>query len=438
MKTILRFAASFKKRVLVGAACGVLCVTGASAQSGDVIGFYSPAANSTFTSHGATVEFTIRLYGTIVVSNFLEAAFAQPEIRMEVGSDGSSSTAYATLIRSVWTFIPFTALNRTDLTFAYTIRPGDIAQPLKVFWTSAVGLTIAPNQCWIYKAYMNGAWSNVTWKVDNNLYNHPGENGIDSGEVLQGDIDLSGQNIRLSTLSFDPANSPATIIARQAATTWRIKSAGTNAVPVSVMVWTPHTNVLQVGSIPGQVAEATIPAGADYVDFPIKGLDTNAIPTLATVYAQRPSDYSKNDTRGVLNALSSVVTIEPPVPPTISIEFQNGQSMQTLSETNEVETGAFRIILSEADTNCVYCDLLVANQPSTFTNIVIAPQSEGYCVNVGQAQSVWYPFSVRNGTRDSARAPYVRVMPAATNTDKPMVIDKSAVGTTRKYAWLGS
>lgn len=428
MNTKTRFTNMLKKMVLPLVACGMMCATGAYAQSGDIIGFYSPSGNSEFTSPGVTVEFTIRLYGTIVVSNLFNTTYAQPEIRMEVGSDGSSSTAYATLIRSVWTGSPFDSFNRTDLTFAYTIRPGDMADPLKIYGTPASGFTIVPNQCWLYKAYANGTWSNITWKVDNNLYNQPGNNGIDSGTITQGDVDLSAQNIRLRTLSFDNLNSPATIIARQPATLWRIQSGATNATPVKVMIWTPHTNVLQiVGALPGQALEVTIPAGSDYADFPIKGLDTNAIPTIATVYAQRPSDYAKNGT-AVTNYITRSVLIEPPGAPTISLEFQNGQSRMDILETNEVETGLFRIVLSEPDPSRVYVDFSIVHQPNTATNIVISPQPGGYFVNAGQERSVWYPFSAVNGTKESNRSPYVRVTPSATNTTKYTMQSAGVIG----------
>jgi uncharacterized repeat protein (TIGR02543 family) len=405
-----------KKLMLTVIACGMMSVTGARAQSGDIIGFYSQSPYSTYFAPGATMEFTIRLYGTIVVSNLFNTPVVRPEIRMEVGSDGTSSTAYATLVRSSWTSMPFDPFNRTDLTFAYTIRPGDIADPLKIFGTPTSGFTFVPNQCWIYKAYPGNISSNVTWKVNNNLFDYPGNNGLDYGiGIFLGDIDLSGQNICLRTLRFDDSNSPTTIIARQSATTWRIQSGATNSVPVKVIVWTPQTNVLQLGSSPGQALEVTIPAGSDYADFAVKGLNTNAIPTLATVNAQRPSDYAKNGT-AVMNFISRAVTIEPPGPSTISIEFQNGESTQTLSETNELETGSFRIVLSEPDTSRVYVDFSVAHQPSTFTNIVITPRPDGYYVNAGQDKSGWYTFSVKNGTRESSGTPYVRIMPIATNT----------------------
>ncbi len=418
MNTKTRFTNMFKKMVLPFIACGVMCVTGAYAQSGDIIGFYSPSANSEFTSPGVTVQFTIRLYGTIVVSNLFNTTYAQPEIRMEVGSDGSSSTAYATLIRSEWTSAPFDQFNRTDLTFAYEIRPGDMADPLKIYGTPTSGFTIVPNQCWLYKAYSNGTWSNITWKVDNNLYNQPGDNNLDSGTITQGDVDLSAQNIRLRTLSFDNLNSPSTIIARQPATLWRIQSGATNTTPVKVMVWTPHTNVLQiVGALPGQALEVTIPAGSDYADFPIRGLDTNAIPTIATVYAQRPSDYAKNATV-ITNFITRAVLIEPPGAPTISIEFQNGQATTTLSETNAQNTASFRILLSEPDTNRVYVSFALTHQPSTLSNIVIKSQPGGYYVDPNKESSSWYPFSVINGTGDSDVDFNVLITPTATNTAK--------------------
>lgn len=421
MNTRTRFSSLVKKMVLALAVCGMMGATDAFAQSGDIIGFYSNFRNSTFTAPGTTVDFTIRIAGTIVVSNLFNTAFVQPQIRMEVGSDGASSTAYATLKSTSWTGAPFTPLNRTDMTFSYTIRPGDMADPLRIFGTALGGYSVVPNQCWIYSAYPGNISSNVVWKLNHTVLWNPVQDG--SVGMVYGDWDMSYQNVRLRTLSFDAANSPATLVARATSRTWRIQSGATNSVPVKVMVWTPHTNVLQIvgalpiGSIPWTALEVTIPAGSDYVDFPIRGLDTNAIPTVATVYAQRPSDYDKNLT-AVTNFISRAVTITAPGAPTINLEFSNGLETQTLSETNEVDTGSFQIVLSEAETNRVYVDFAIAHQPSTLTNIIITPQPGGYYVEAGQERSDPYYFSVINGTRESSRSPYVRITPSATNTTK--------------------
>jgi subtilisin family serine protease len=419
MSTTTRFRNLVRKMVLPLAVCGMMCATEAAAQA-DIIGFYSTSKDSTFTAPGGTVEFTIRFYGTIVVSNLAMTGYVQPEIRLEVGSDGSSSSAYAKLVRSQWTGTAFDPFNRTDLTFAYTIRPGDMADPMKIFGSPLLGFQIFKNQCEFFRGYAPGVWSNnVTWKVNTLLYDEPGANGLDStnpyGTIVFGDVDMSFQNIVLRTLSYDPANSPNTLVARAPARSWRIQSGGTNSIPVKVWVWTPHTNVLQIGTSPGLPLEVTIPAGSDYVDFPIKGLATNAIPTIATVYAQRPSDYARNSTV-VTNYITRNVTITPAGAPTISLEFSNGMESQTLSETNDVDTGSFQIVLSEATTNRVYVDFTIAHQPSTLTNIIITPQPGGYYVEAGQERSDPYYFSVVNGTRESARAPFVRITPTATNT----------------------
>jgi hypothetical protein len=410
-----------KKMILPFVVCGMMCATGAYAQSGDIIGFYSSSPNSTYAAPSATVEFTIRLAGTIVVSNLFNTIYTQPQIRMEVGSDGSSSLANATLIRSAFTDAPFNPFNRTDLTFAYTVRPGDMADPLKIYGTPSSGFTIYPNQCWIYKAYTGNITSNVVWKVNTGLHNAL----LDGGLIpLPVDIDLSRQNIKIKTLYFDDANNPNTITARQPATLWRVKSGATNApAGVEVVVWTPHTNVLQIvgagpiGSVPGNALLVTIPAGSDYVNFPIKGLDTNAIPTIATVYAQRPSDYAKNVTTGITNVISSSVTILPGSP-SISLEFSNGLSSQTLAETHDETTGileSFQIVLSESSTNDIYVALGITQQPGAATNIVMT-QPNGYFVRAGDTRSEWYTFSVKDGTRESGRSiTPVRIMPVATN-----------------------
>jgi uncharacterized repeat protein (TIGR02543 family) len=283
---------------------------------GDIIGFYSSSANSTFTTPGSTVEFTIRLYGTIIVSNLFTTTCVLPQIRLETGSDTSSS-AYATLVSTAWTGTPFDLFNRTDLTFAYTIRPGDMAAPLKIFETLASGFTILNNQCWIYKAYPGGVMSNITWKVDATLYDYPGgvfDSSNPYGTIAFGDLNMAYQKIVVKTLSYDAANSPNTLVADAPDQTWRIQSGGTSSIPVKVMVWTPHTNILQivgsipVGSVPGNGLEVTIPAGSDYVDFPVRGLGTNTTPAVGTIYAQRPSDYLKNETV-ITNFISRSVTI---------------------------------------------------------------------------------------------------------------------------------
>jgi len=87
MNTAKRFTTIIKKIVLPLVASSILCATGVYAE-GDIIGFWSPSANSSFTTPETTVEFTIRLAGTIVVSNAFNSAYIQPQIRMEVGSDG--------------------------------------------------------------------------------------------------------------------------------------------------------------------------------------------------------------------------------------------------------------------------------------------------------------------------------------------------------------
>jgi hypothetical protein len=422
-----------KKMVLPLVACGLMCATSAYAidPPGDIIGFYSDSANSTFKTPGTTVEFTIRLYGAIVVSNFLDNAYIQPQIRMEVGSDGESSTAYATLVRKSWTVPsdPFDAFNRTDLTFAYVIRPGDMANPLRIWATTSLGFQIVDMDNLIYRRYADGTSSNVTWKVNLGLYDQPLDNSLDSNKGIPfpplDNFNMSAQKISLETLSIDDPNSPSSpssIVARQPATLWRVKSGATNApAGVEVIVWTPHTNVLQIvgavpiGSVPGNALKVIIPPGSDYVNFPIKGLDTNATPTSATVYAQRPSDYAKNVT-GITNFISRSVTILPGSP-SISLEFSNGLSSQTLAETHDetAQLESFQIVLSESHTNDVYVDLSITQQPGTATNIVIT-QPSGYFVPAGQERSAKYTFSVKDGTRESARfSTPVRITPLATN-----------------------
>jgi hypothetical protein len=414
MKTSTRFRNLVKKMVLPLAVGCVMSATGALAQSGDILGFYSASKNATFTTPGSTVEFTVRLAGLIGVSNLFNNAFVQPQFQMEVGSDGA--IAYATLVRSSYSYGlsgPYDPLTRTELTFAYVIRPGDMAMPLRLFGDGTTGFVIADNESWIYKAYAGGVVSNVTWTVDRTKLILPRDAIVSDPS----NAELSSQNITIRTLSFD-INNTISVVAREPSSLWRIRSGATNASPVKVVVWTPHTNVLQIGSSPNQSLEVTIPPGLDYADFAIKGLDTNATPTIATVYVQRPSDFNNNNSIGVTNFISSPLFIDPPGEPKISIQFSNGQAQQTLAETNEVNTGWLQIFLSETHTNNVYVDLNIEHLPIGLTNVVMEQQG-GYYVRAGQSLSERYYFNVVNGTRDSARSPYVKITPiGSTNATK--------------------
>lgn len=99
----------------------------------------------------------------------------------------------------------------------------------------------------------------------------------------------------------------------------------------------------------------------------------------------------------------------------VGIEFSNGQAQQTLSETNDLDTGSFRIVLANAQASRIYFDFNIEHLPATRTNIIISPQPSGYYVEAGQEKSDPYYFSVVNGTWESAREPYVRITPVTSN-----------------------
>ena len=426
MNTTTRFTTMIKKMVLPLVACGMMCATGAFAQTstGDIIGFYSSSfANQTKTTPGTKVQFTVRFYGTIGVSNLFNVIYQQPKIKMQVGSD-TSSDAYATLVGSTFVNGMFTSLSRTDFTFEYVVRPGDMADPLLIYKPLPPLqplYVIDTAQCWFFKAYADGSFSNnVTWQLENSYYDYPSIDSDSSKNIVQGDADLWWQQIRIKTLNYANSN-PQSLVSRQPATTWRVQTGGTNLTDVNVVIWTPQTNVLQivgsgpVGAIPGNALEMTIPLGSSFADFQIRGLSTNAIATNATVYVQRRSDYDKNAT-GVTNFISNVIRIDPPTDPTISLLFRNGLPTQTLSETNGLYSGEFKIVLSESDTSPVYVQFDI--QPSTATNIIIRPQPGGYSVPANAEESGWYQFSVKDGTALSSADPFVIITPAATNTAK--------------------
>ena len=276
--------------------CGTLRSSEALANGmGDIVSIKSEQANTTYTASGSTIDFKITLAGRFQLNCVGGTAALYPEIRMVVNGD----VAWATLYSLSQYTLAAGAFDRTDAIFRYTAKPGDMAQPLKLYCTASIP----------YQFYWNG-WEvrnsttllTAVWKF-NVVLSLPSV-----GEVF--DPDLANANIKLKTLSFDEMYSPVSVNATDAAV-WRVTTV--NPIGASVVdfyVWAAATNIVQVGSVSGQAALlVSMPTGATFADFQIRGL---AVGT-TDIYLQRTSDYQNNGILGVTNYIKRTIMVTPPV-----------------------------------------------------------------------------------------------------------------------------
>ena len=364
--------------------------------AGDITSIKSDQANGTYTASGTTIDFKMTLAGYFKLDNSLGGTVAlPPDIRMVVNGD----VAYAQLYSLSQYTIAAGTVQRTDAIFRYTVKPGDMAQPLKIFGSTSVAYQFNWNSWQIISA-TNSAVQPV-WKFNVPL-SLPSE-----GEVY--DIDLTSvAKITVRTLSFDDLHSPVSIAATEN-NTWRVDTVNPVAsAVVDFYVWTTGTNILQLGNVPSQTALlVSMPTGATTVDFPVRGL---AIGT-TDVYLQRTKDYQNNATLGVTNYIKRSISITTPPAPTIKVTMLDTLSDNvTLPETTTLNTGSFQVELSETYSNDVTVG--IATQPVGQSNVTFASTPYLVTVPAGSLISSAAKFSAADGTALSASSgviltPYV-------------------------------
>jgi hypothetical protein len=385
------------KIAALATAAAVVSALPAAVRADDIVSIKSAQANMVFTAPGTAVDFKITLAGTFALTNTYGGSPALlPQLRMVVNGDAAWASIY-----SLSQYKLGGLFDRTDVLFRYTVQPGDMAQPLRIY-----GGLIAP-----YEFLWNG------WEVRSTATGQAAVWVFDPmrwqpalGEVY--DIDLSRPKITLRTLAFDPVYTPS-LLAVQESNQGRVSSpspVGTAAV--DVVVWTSGTNVLQVGSSPsGTVQQVTLASGSTAASFQLKGLSVGA----ADIYLQRPADYLSNTTAGVTNYIKRSITITDPPPASVQVVLlATGTNEATFAETDEADTGAFRLELSEAFSNDVW--VRIDTSPAGQSNITFSATPYSLCVPAGSLTSPAGSFSVADGTTPCVRDG-VRLIPIVTSPD---------------------
>ncbi len=379
MKTVMKRLAF---PLLLG---GVLWSGGARAD--DIVSIKSDVANHEYNSSGETIDFKITLAGYFVLTNAFGGSEAlKPEIRMVVNGD----IAYATLY-SLSQSLLGGAFPRTDCIFRYRVKPGDMAQPLKIYGSPTIPYQFYWNS-WAIRSATNLNLDAV-WKFD------PTKSQSGLGEVY--DLTLANANITIRTLSFEDTHSPASVAATET-TSWRVTSVNpTESSVVSFYVWTPGTNIVQIGSVPNQTwLLVQMPTNTVYKDFTIKGLAVGS----TTIYLQRPIDYANNFTSiGVTNFIKKTITVTTPPEPTVRVIMTDTMMDNiTLPETTSLNTGSFEIQLSEAFSNDMW--VRIDSSPVGQSNVTFASTPFLVKVPSGSDRSSIAKFNVPDGTSLSAGA----------------------------------
>ncbi len=330
----------------------------AVARADDIVSIKSDYANMVFTASGAAVDFKITLAGTFALTNIAGGVSERlPQLRMVVNGDVAWASIHAL---NQYKLVGY--FDRTDVIFRYLVRPGDMAQPMTIYGSPTLPYQFEWNG-WDVRNTANG--NTAVWRFDPMRYQPA------LGEVY--DIELAKANITLRTLAFDDLHSPVAVTAGDPML-WRVSSINpVGPSTVSFVVWTPATNVLQLGATPGQTAlQVNIPSGATSADFLLKGLAGGT----GDVYLQRIADYQANATRGVTNHIKRSVSVTPQLTPTLRVVLlDTGSDIATLNESTSPNTGAFQIELSEAFSNDVWVsvDVTPAGQSNVTLRNAILP-----------------------------------------------------------------
>ncbi|MCL1920685.1 MAG: PKD domain-containing protein [Kiritimatiellaeota bacterium] len=409
-----RTRSAIKKLVAPLFVCGLLWASPSWGQvSGDVIGFQpgSPIGH-TFATPGETVEFTVRLFGKFsVIQN---TPLWVPEIRMAVGTD--SSPAWATL--TGWNDVnhgsPNPSLWRTELTFAYTVRPGDMAVPLLLYADPVLGFNFR-NNGWQITSQITSL--DPIMRIDQVNFDG-GAGGVDYGFApYRTNIEAMMYNI--ATLMWDDGFSPTSILATEVKTMRLTVSAAPTVAPITVKVWTPDGTYLQIGNVAGQdYMDVVIPVGQTYVDFHVKGIAQTVTPPEARVYAQRPSDWGQNPTPytgfGITNAILRTVAVGLAPEPTVRVVFPlaSGMDSWVAAETRTLNAGQARVVLTQPFTDETWVRVDAMNIAGE-NNIAMVTATQEVYIPAGSTESGLIYFNLTDGTLTSAGG--VSLVPTVTS-----------------------
>ncbi|MEI7901465.1 MAG: PKD domain-containing protein, partial [bacterium] len=393
--------------------CGVLWMgSSAEAQQADIVSISTTPGleGSTLVSAGSKIEIKIGMFGNFGMTNASPGPFTLPQLRMVVNGGNS---AFAQMESYAPSYYP--ASFRTYFTFFYTVKPGDMASPLKIY--GIPGSSTAGDKYDIinngYAFYNKSNSSNLVWRFNTTAGG--------AGDVYDLDFAMVAKR-HIKTLSFEDAHSPVTVPATES-TTWRVTTL--NPVEGNVVdfyVWPANTNLVRVGSVPGQTALlVSIPVGATFADFPIAGLSTGA----TEIVLQRVIDYNNNATLGVTNYITRPITVTAPPEPTVKVMLAGSDNV-TLNESSALSTGALTVELSQAFAQDVWVRL--TTMPAVQNNLTLVPYPNIVRVPAGSLASSTVYFSLPDGTVTSLLSGIV-ISPEVTNTAAASVFTRMKSGT---------
>ncbi|MEI7900903.1 MAG: hypothetical protein WCK89_11665, partial [bacterium] len=405
-----------KKVALPVAYCGLLLWMTPSAGSAGPADIKSISTdpgmeNTTEYAAGAKIAIRVGMLGECAMRNDAGPA-TLPQLQMVVNGESTFYT-YAQM-ESLPSY--YAGSDRTYFTFYYTVRPGDMASPLKVFGnpggSSSGDSYLIENHGWVF--YNMATSSNLVWRFNVTSPFVP-------EDVFDLDFTMAAKRY-IKTLSFDDALSPVTVQATAGAT-WRVTAQNPVAnSAVTFYVWPANTNIVRVGSVVGQKAMlVSIPVGATFADFPITGLSTGE----TQIVLQRVIDYNNNATMGVTNYITRPITVTAPPEPTVKVMLAGSDNV-TLNESSALSTGALTVELSQAFAQDVWVRL--TTMPAVQNNLAFVPYPNIVRVPAGSLASSTLYFSLPDGTVTSLLSGIV-ILPEVTNTAAASVFTRMKSGT---------
>ncbi|MDA3925615.1 MAG: PKD domain-containing protein [Kiritimatiellae bacterium] len=370
--------------------------------SNGIASITSDQAGQLITASGVNVDFRITLHGSFEQHALVTSPTLQPEIRMIV----NGSVAWASLV----SMSPFTASNgglRTEALFRYTVKPGDMAQPLELFGNSGIGQSPGDS----FKFNWNG-WqisrvgdtsTIAVWVFD--------DTSFVSGDIF--DFNLTKANVKLRTLKFEDATSPITVAATESVN-WHVTTVNPiESAVVDFYVWPADYSVIQVGANTNQPLLVSMPTGSTDVDFVVRGQAVGE----TDIYLQRTVDYDNNANPliGVTNYIRRAIEVTAPPAPTVRVVMiDNGGDNITMDETGSLSTGNFNVELSEAYASDVVIRIDTAIAGLVQTNVTFANNPFFVTISAGDTVSSDQKFNVPDGTQLST-ATGVTLTPTITN-----------------------
>ena len=268
-----------------------------SAVIADVVSVRTSVPQQTIKQSGTAVDVTLRLAGRFALRKSMPDADTArgPEVGVIVNGEVAWAPLYALNVTHApegW---------RTDGVFRYTVRPGDMAEPLRLVG-SGKALDPYSFQWNGWEIYSQDTSNNAVWRF----------NPLLTTAADAYDPDLTGAGVVLTTLILD-AQTPDWVPAT-AAVTWRVKTdKDVGESPFQVVVWTPQTNIVRVGAVSNQAAltldlsSGGAGATCSQAAFALAGLSQGT----ADIYVQRVPDYAANATAGVQSFIKRTITVTP-------------------------------------------------------------------------------------------------------------------------------